>query len=77
VSRPILERQVLADLFSRDARFRPHSSRWANLALGLKALVLEGAAPEAVVEELESQMAQIEQADEPAPQVNGHANPVG
>ncbi|HXF62150.1 MAG TPA: exonuclease SbcCD subunit D [Caldilineaceae bacterium] len=77
VSRPVLERQVLADLFSRDARFRPHSGRWANLALGLKALALEGAAPEAVVEELESQMAQIEQAEEPAPQVNSHADPVG
>jgi DNA repair exonuclease SbcCD nuclease subunit len=77
VSRPILERQVLADLFGRDARFRPHSTRWAHMALALKALALEGASPEAVVDELEHQMAQIEQEDDRVASGTAHADPVG
>lgn len=61
VSRPVLERQVLAGLFERDARFREHSKQWASAALSIKSLVLDGAEPPAVVEELEARMADIEQ----------------
>jgi DNA repair protein SbcD/Mre11 len=72
MSRPLLERRVLADLFTHDERYRGQADQWARLAIGLKDLVLEGASPEAVVEELEQQMAQINTATEQAP----HAYPL-
>ena len=61
VNRQTLERTVLADLFSRDARFAPRSRQWARLALDLKTLTLDGASPEAILDELEQRMERIEQ----------------
>ena len=51
-SRPELERAVVQDLLSRDARFRPAAAAWATGALDLKRLVLEGSAPEAIIAHL-------------------------
>ncbi len=48
-SRPELERAIVADLLSRDARFRPSAAAWTAGALDLKRLVLEGSAPEAII----------------------------
>jgi DNA repair exonuclease SbcCD nuclease subunit len=70
LSRPVLERQVLARLFDRDARFRDHSQAWARAALSLKTLVLDGAEPQAVVDELEARMAAIEQEGKAADDVD-------
>jgi DNA repair exonuclease SbcCD nuclease subunit len=70
LSRPVLERQVLAGLFERDARFREHSQAWARAALSLKTLVLDGAEPQAIVDELEARMAAIEQEGKPADDVD-------
>jgi exonuclease SbcD len=61
MGRTALERQVLADLFARDVRFREHSQSWARAAMEIKSMVLEGAEPQAVVEELDARMAAIEQ----------------
>ena len=60
LSRSQLERRVMADLFARDARYRKHNERWAEAALGLKKLALDGASPEAIVDELGHRMAAIE-----------------
>lgn len=54
LSRPALERQIVANLFERDARFRSRSQDWTELALAIKQLAITGAAPEAIVEELAS-----------------------
>jgi len=51
-SRPDLERAVIQDLLSRDARFRPNAETWTTGALDLKRLVLEGSAPEAIIAHL-------------------------
>jgi DNA repair exonuclease SbcCD nuclease subunit len=64
MNRQSLERHVLADLFSRDARFAPRSRQWARLALDLKSLVLEGASPESILDELEDRMVRIDQLDD-------------
>lgn len=64
MSRPVLERTILDDLFSRDARFAPRSRKWAQLALDIKAMTLDGADPETILDELESRMARIEQEPE-------------
>ena len=86
VNRMALERQVLADLFGRDARFQAQSRQWARVALGIKALALEGAAPEAILEELEGQMDRLDRGEVDVADVNGahqeseqetYANPVG
>ena len=52
VSRPELERAVVQDLLSRDARFRPKAAAWTTGTLDLKRLVLEGSAPEAIIAHL-------------------------
>ena len=52
VNRSILERQVMTDLFARDARYRHQSQAWAKIALSLKRLVIDGGSPEAVIEAL-------------------------
>ena len=57
LSRSELERRVMADLFARDVRFRAQSDHWAAAALELKRIALDGASPEAIVEELSHQMA--------------------
>jgi DNA repair exonuclease SbcCD nuclease subunit len=69
MNRQTLERYVLADLFSRDARFAPRSRKWARLALDLKSLTLDGAAPEAILEELEHRMARIENEPDDEPEI--------
>jgi hypothetical protein len=65
MNRQMLERHVLDNLFSRDARFAPRSRKWARLALDLKALTLDGASAEMIVDELEERMARIDQELEP------------
>ncbi|MFN2200935.1 MAG: exonuclease SbcCD subunit D [Caldilineaceae bacterium] len=59
MSRVDLERRVMEDLFARDVRFRQQSEQWASAALELKRLALEGALPEAILDELESRMGAI------------------
>ena len=56
LSRPALERRVMADLFARDVRYRYKSELYARLALGVKQLALDGASPEAIVDDLDHQM---------------------
>jgi hypothetical protein len=63
LSRAALERQVLAELFSRDARYAEHNTQWANLAINLKQLVLSGASASAVLDELAAEVESIEHAD--------------
>jgi DNA repair exonuclease SbcCD nuclease subunit len=63
LSRAALEQQVLADLFSRDARYTAHHEEWAHLAINLKQLVLNGASASAVIDELAAQVELIEHAD--------------
>lgn len=63
LSRAVLEQQVLAELFGRDVRYAAHSSQWAQLAVNLKQLVLNGAPAEAVLEELAAQAEGIAHAD--------------
>ena len=65
MNRQALERNVLSDLFSRDARYAPRSRQWARLALDLKTLALDGADPESILDELEGRMARINHDDEP------------
>jgi DNA repair exonuclease SbcCD nuclease subunit len=86
VNRAVLEREVLADLFRRDARFADHSRQWARVALDLKNLALDSAAPETILQELEARMDQIalappdaddEPADEPESAADPYADPVG
>lgn len=52
-SRPVLEINVLRELFERDNRFREHAEAWAEGAVDLKRMVLEDADPRAVVEHLQ------------------------
>jgi hypothetical protein len=63
LSRSALEQRVLADLFSRDTRYAAHSGEWAQLAISLKQLVLNGASATAVLDELSVQVETIEHAD--------------
>lgn len=49
LDREALERFVLQELVERDARHRPASERWADLAQRLKRLSLGGSAPEEVI----------------------------
>lgn len=65
MNRQALERNVLSDLFSRDARYAPRSRQWARLALDLKTLTMDGASPEAILDELEGRMARIDHDDAP------------
>jgi hypothetical protein len=60
MNRQTLERHVLDNLFSRDARFAPRSRQWARLALDLKTLTLDGASSEVILDELEARMARID-----------------
>jgi DNA repair exonuclease SbcCD nuclease subunit len=63
LSRAALEQQVLADLFSRDTRYAARCGEWAQLAISLKQLVLNGASASAVLDELAAQVEAIEHAD--------------
>jgi hypothetical protein len=71
VNRQTLERNVLDDLFSRDARYAPRSRKWARLALDIKTLTLDGASPEAILDELEARMMRIEQEGDDEPTGEG------
>jgi hypothetical protein len=76
MNRQALERHVLDDLFSRDARFAPRSRKWARLALDIKTLTLDGASPEMILEELEDRMARIELGPEDALDIEPEAEQV-
>jgi len=52
LNRTELERQVLTDLLSRDARFQAKSEEWADITLTLKQLALSGASGEAILAEV-------------------------
>jgi len=60
LSRPELEQQVLIDLLSQDSQYREHSQQWAKLATNLKAMALSGATGEAIVEELSTQIEEMQ-----------------
>lgn len=64
MSRSSLERRVLEELFSRDVRYRGKRRRWSQAAISLKHLTLEGASPQAIVDELAHQMDSIKIAPE-------------
>jgi DNA repair protein SbcD/Mre11 len=66
MSRLQLERQVMANLFNNDGRYSARSGEWARAALALKRLVLEGADPDAILEELETQIEAVEGKDSSA-----------
>ncbi len=53
LSRRELEQQIVTDLLERDSRFQARSREWAALVLSLKEMTLTGAAPEAILEELD------------------------
>lgn len=59
VSRSQLERQVLVDLFLQDARYGGHSQRWAQVALAMKRLALEGAGADDILADLSSSIDSI------------------
>ena len=61
MNRQALERHVLDDLFSRDARYAPRSRQWARLALDIKTLALDGTGAEGILDELDARMTRIEQ----------------
>lgn len=48
-SRPELERAIVQELLTRDARFRLAAAAWTDGALALKRLVLEDSTPEAII----------------------------
>ena len=64
VSRPELERQVISELFARDARFRKANDEWVNVALNLKNLALSGGSPEAILKELSANVPSLEPAEQ-------------
>lgn len=51
LSRPALERQIIAGLLERDSRFRARGAEWTELALAIKELAVSGASAEAVLDE--------------------------
>lgn len=63
MTRPQLERQILADLFLRDERFADHREDWADLAIALKTLALTNASPDAILDEMDARAGQIENAE--------------
>ncbi len=48
-SRAELEHQVLCELVERDERFRPEAARWAEVAVELKGMALDGRSPDDVL----------------------------
>jgi DNA repair exonuclease SbcCD nuclease subunit len=53
-SRAQLEREVIEDLVERDIRYRPAAADWAEVALNVKHMALEGTSPEGILDYLES-----------------------
>ncbi len=52
LSRPALERQIIADLLGRDNRYHARSGEWTELVLAIKQLAVSGAPADAILEEL-------------------------
>ena len=63
LSRPALERQIIAGLLERDNRFRARSGEWTELVLAIKQLAVSGASPEAVLKELEDGEERVKNGD--------------
>ncbi len=63
LSRTELERQVMATLFDRDAKYRPLSERWAKAAASLKELALVNTPAPALLEELEALIERVHAPD--------------
>jgi DNA repair exonuclease SbcCD nuclease subunit len=57
--RPELERTILCELLERDARFRPESEAWVQVALDVKRLALSNAPPEVLVDRLRHARAEL------------------
>lgn len=64
LSRPALERQIIAGLLERDNRFRGRSSEWTDLTLAIKQMAVRGASANAILEELTSGRASVSQGEE-------------
>ncbi len=47
-----LERQIVTELLENDSRYREESEAWAELAMSLKTLAVDGAAPETIIDEI-------------------------
>ncbi len=47
-----LERQIVTELLENDARYSEESEAWAELAMSLKTLAVDGAAPETIIDEI-------------------------
>ena len=82
MNRAALERQILADLYRRDQRFAAHSRDWARVALSLKLLALEGASPEAILDDLSAHMDalqpdEVPDAEDAEAQEGRRADPLG
>lgn len=58
-SRPELERAIIRELLERDARFRPTDEEWAQVALDVKRLALDGSDPQSVVDHLRQARAKL------------------
>ena len=65
-SRSELERVIIQNLITRDARFRPAVETWAIGALDLKRLVLEGSAPETIIAHLRQLRQEVRQIADPS-----------
>ena len=52
LNRRELERQIVTELLELDARYSNESERWAELAMSLKTLAVDGAAPETIIDEI-------------------------
>ena len=50
MSRQELERRVLTEIVENDIRRRPQAALWADAALRIKQLALDGADPPAIIE---------------------------
>ena len=64
LSRPALERQIIAGLLERDSRFRARSGEWTELVLAIKQLAVSGASADAILEELASGEERVSQGEE-------------
>lgn len=60
-NRSELEHRVLQELFERDARFQPQSSKWADLAIHMKRMVLEETSPSGIVDYVRKQRSKLVQ----------------
>lgn len=58
-SRPELERSIVRELLERDARYRPAAGEWTRVALDVKRLALESSTPEAIVDYLRRERAEL------------------